>query len=149
MNNRFSNATEIILRKAGWYPNRNVSEIVVTWKAELLKTDKKEMFPEAEKILLEFGGLNIKRNINDKRYSLDYSINPSLAAYESDRFDSFEKELKINLFPLGEAGGGHGFVAVGEDGKIYLLMMNIWFVAYSFDEALENLTLGKVPKFIL
>jgi hypothetical protein len=149
MKSRFSEFTETILRASGWSPNRNVSQLVIQWKAEIQKTDGQEMFPEAEKILIEFGGLKIKQNYPNKIYSrTSVEINPSLVIYESDRFEVFEKNLEINLYPLGETDGGHSFLTVGEDGRIFLVMMNVWFVANSFDEALENLILGKMPQFI-
>lgn len=149
MNNRFSKFTENILRKAGWFPGRNMPETVTNWKAELQKTDNKEMFAEAEKILLEFGRLKIKQgsanNPNTRSY---FEINPSLVVYEGDRFEDFEKVLETTLYPLGEAESGHVFLAVSEDGRIFLVMMDLWFVANSFDEALENLILGKMPEWI-
>ena len=125
MDNRFSELTDLVLRESGWFPNRNVPELVLKWKTELQRTDSKEMFTEAEKILLEFGGLRIKEkaNIRDSKANLD--LNPSLLIGEGDRLEEFEKRLVTSLYPLGEAEGGHLFLAVSQNGKVYLLMMDI------------------------
>ncbi len=144
--NRFSQATETILRKAGWFPGRNVSDLVEGWRVELRRLNNQEMFPEAEKILLEFGGLKIKTPTN--KDIPKYDLNPLLVIGENDRFEAFEEILKAKLYPLGEADGGHAFLAVSEDGKIYLLMMNLFFVADNFDETLEIMASRKMPRFI-
>ena len=56
---RFSVQVENILTEAGWYPGRERADLVASWKATLMDSDGFEMFPSAERVLLEFGGLNV------------------------------------------------------------------------------------------
>ena len=53
---RFSRHSESVLRKAGWYPGRQVPELLSMWKNHPFIADL-EMFETAERFLLEFGGI--------------------------------------------------------------------------------------------
>jgi len=145
---RFSEFTEKILLNAGWFENRNCKENLKEWKDELKKSDPDfEIFLKVEVALLEFGEIHIKQResgIDFARETLE--INPLLCVGESDRFADFESEIGEKLYPLGEGGGNHFFIAIAESGKIYGLMMEILLIANTFDEALENLILGKKPQ---
>lgn len=144
---RFSPFVENALRKAGWFPNRNKNEFVSQWKLELEKSDGWEIFPAAEKVLLEFGGLKIDQNGAGQTCAREpFEINPTLAIYESDRFGDCEVELKTKLYPLGEAANRYYFLVIGEDGRVFLIMTDIHLIGETFDEALENLIIGVQSK---
>src|SRR5687767_13564492 len=106
---RFSAKAENTLRRAGWYPGRSVPDLVASWKATLLRSDGFEMFPCAEKALLEFGGLKISEQGPGITCSREpFEVDPSLVMYERDRLNEFVPALNTRLYPLGEAVGGMG-----------------------------------------
>ena len=71
-----------------------------------------------------------------------FTLDPTLAASESDRFRDFVAVLNTNLYPLGEAVGGHYFLTIGENARVYLLVQDVILLGDNIDEALENLILG-------
>jgi hypothetical protein len=143
MNKQFSDKVERVLRDAGWFPGRNIGDLVLKWKQELMVSDGFEMFPKAEEALSEFGGLLVNQNgpgITCARES--FHILPTLAIDEADRFSVFSDYLQTKLYPLGEAVVGHGFRAIGEDGRVFLVEQDIMLNGNNMDEALEHLILG-------
>lgn len=74
-----------------------------------------------------------------------FTIDPTLAGYESNRFADFVPLLKTRLYPLGEASGGNYFLAIGENDNVYLLMEDFKLLGKSMDEALEALSIGRQP----
>lgn len=74
---------------------------------------------------------------------MSFDLHPPLAMGEEDRFRQYEETVSSSLYPLGEASGGHVFLAVAEDGRVFAIMDNLWHVADSIDEALESLVLGR------
>jgi hypothetical protein len=141
---RFSSEAEDTLRRAGWYPGRRVPDLVASWKATLQVSDGFEMFPNAESFLLEFGGLSIDQHGPGESFAREpFTFDPTLAAYESDRFSDFSARLNTRLYPVGEAIGGHYFLAIGENEHVYLLMNDLQLLGNNADEALENLLIGR------
>lgn len=143
---RFSNTVKLTLMDAGWFPGRNVRVEIDQWAREL-RSDGFKMFHQAEKVLSEFGGLNVHQEalgVNCARES--FHVLPTLAAGEADRFGEFAEYLKTTLYPLGEASGGHYFLAIGESGQVFLLMHDIRLLGENIEEALEKLILGIQPE---
>ena len=139
---RFSNKVELTLRDAGWFQGRNVPDQVEEWTREL-SSDGFEIFPEAERVLSEFGGLNVHQDAPGVNCAREpFRVAPTLAAGESDRFGEFAEYLKTTLYPLGEASGGHYFLAIGKNGQVFLLMQDIRLLGQNIEEALEKLILG-------
>ncbi len=141
---RFSAFVENVLRNSGWFPDRNIGEIVDEWESELEKTSGWKMFPAAKEILQEFGEIKVNlRGAGETSAREPFEIFPKRAMYEDDRFAEYEEELNTKLYPLGLATGSHYFIAVAEDKRVFLLMDNLIFLGEAFDEALENLILGR------
>lgn len=139
---RFSKTVELTLRDAGWFPGRNVRDQVGGWTREL-RSDGFESFPEAERVLSEFGGLNVHQEAPGVNCAREpFRVAPTLAAGESDRFGEFAEFLKTPLYPLGEASGGNYFLAIGESGLVFLLMQDVRLLGQNIEEALEKLILG-------
>lgn len=134
---------ERLLRDSGWYPGRRVAEAVERWRASLTD-DGFIMHPVAETILLEYGGLHVGGvgpGINLARS--DVQFDPTLAFGERDRFTEYFAELRDqDVFPLGEAHLGHGFVGVSRSGQIFLLMDAVYARWTTFGVALRGLLLG-------
>lgn len=140
---RFRNSVELTLRDAGWFPGRNVRSLAGEWKRELAGSDGFEMFAEAERVLSEFGGLTVHQDAPGANCSREpFQLLPTLAIHEADRFGEFSEYLKMDLYPLGEASGGHYFLALGENGQVFLLMQDIRLLGENIEEALERLILG-------
>lgn len=147
---RFSAQAENSLRGAGWYPGRQVPELVASWKETLLRSDGLEMFPSAENALLEFGGLKFDEQGPGLTCSREpFELDPTLVIHESDRFDDFAAVLDTNLYPLGEAEGGLCFVVIGENGRVYLLMQDeAMLVGLNVEDGLESLLVGRLGERI-
>ena len=140
---RFSTKTDDALRQAGWYPGRQVPDLVNSWRASLLASDGIEIFPSAERALLEFGGLEFhEQGPGESRSREPFTLDPTLCLYESDRFSELSPQVNTRLYPLGEAEGGLCFLAVGENGRIYFVMQDIELLAEDIDQALEKLIRG-------
>lgn len=77
-----------------------------------------------------------------------FRIDPALALGEEDRFTDFSRMLGTRLFPLGEAGH-EAFLALGEDGKVYALMLDLWLVGDSMEEAIEALVRGRRARLLI
>jgi hypothetical protein len=116
---RFSNTVELTLKDAGWFAGRNVNDQVREWNSEL-RSDGFEVFPEAERVLSEFGGVSVNQEAPGVNCAREpFSVVPTLAAGEGDRFREFADYLKTKLYPLGEASGGNYFLAIGENGQVF------------------------------
>lgn len=140
---RFKSDVETRLRQAGWYPGRQVTDQVASWKENLRLSDGIEIFPIAERVLLEFGGLKIDDDGPGLTCAREpFELDPMLAAHEGDRFADFASLINTRLCPVGEGGRGHYFLAIGENGQIYVLMDEIKLKGISIEDALERLILG-------
>jgi hypothetical protein len=146
---RLSSQAEDVLKQAGWYPGRQVPDLVASWKESLMLSDGFEMFQSAESALLEFGGLNIDQDAPGETCAREpFTLDPTLTAHEGDRFSEFASLLNTRLYPLGEAAGGYYFLAISENGHVYLLMQDIRLLGESINEALERLLIGREAKEI-
>ncbi len=135
---RFSEVSIKLLREAGWFPGRNVLKTI-----EL--SSRFPLLEPAIKVLEEFGHLKIGDwgpGIDTARMGVH--IEPMLAAGEDDRFLDYARQIGSQLYTLGEAGGGHFFLAIDERGRVFLLMDDLFFVDDSFDSALDHLLIGKM-----
>lgn len=140
---RFSPEAEETLRRAGWYPGRQVQALVAAWKEILMLSDGVEMFSSAERILLEFGGLRIDQHSSGVLCACEpFTFDPTLAVYEGDRFSDFSIVLGTRLYPLGEASGGSYFWTIAENGAVYLLMNDLRLLGTTIEAALEKLLTG-------
>ena len=145
---RFSPKVNETLRKAGWYPGRQVPDLVASWKANPMLSEF-HMFNSAESVLLEFGGLRIDEQGPGETCAREpFEINPTLAAYEGDWFAHLSRRINTSLYPLGEAAAGYYYWAIGENARVYLLMDELLVLGTDMDNALENLILGRQAKKI-
>lgn len=140
---RFSRQSERVLRQAGWYPGRQVPELVSMWKTHPFIADL-DMFETAERFLLEFGGITVTQSgpgVNLARSP--FKIDPTLVYHQGDLFKEFGRMVDTRLYPLGEAAHGYYYLAIGENGRVYYLMDDIVLAGNTEDEALENLLIGR------
>ena len=140
---RFSRQAEHALKRAGWYPGRQVPELVSMWKNHPFIADL-EMFETAERFLLEFGGITVTQSGPGETLARSpFKIDPTVAYYESDLFKKFGRMVDTRLYPLGEAAHRWYYLAIGENGRVYYVMEDIVLAGHTEDEALENLLIGR------
>lgn len=103
-----------------------------------------EMFPSAERVLREFGGLKFEDQGPGETCAREpFRVDPTLAAYEEELFSHFSTLVNTRLYPLGDVDNGHNYLAIGENDHVYLLMNDIQLLGNDIDEALENLIIGR------
>lgn len=136
--------TEMALRAAGWKPDRCERELVQRWRTKLEYPGGFQMFPAAERILEEFGGLQASKDGPGRTCARgSFEINAELGWGEEDRFGAFSDFVDGRLFPIGEIDHGHAFLGVDESGVVYLI--GDWLSRLGSDiyEALDAILLGK------
>jgi len=141
---RFSRQVEDVLLRAGWSPTRRAD--ISKWVRLLTQIGHFRIFPSAEIVLSEFGGINVYQHdagIECARES--FEINPLVAQGCESEFRRAEAVVTDKLFPLGEVVGGQAFLAIGESGSVYYFMETIGLVGHSFDEAVTRLIEGRLP----
>lgn len=146
MTRTWSAETERLLRKAGWHEGRDVGDLLDRWSAELGGSGGFFMFDHARTVLREFGGLHVQQSGPGQECARGgFDLDPTLAAGESDRFERFVGSARSPLFPLGEAVDGNAFLAIAEDGRVFLLMDELVMIGRSIEEAMTSLVEGRRP----
>jgi len=140
-NERFSLTTLEMLREAGWFPGRDVS-------ADIQQPAGFTLFPAALNALKEFGLLHIgRRGPGVEFVRTPVIIDPMLGLGEDERFIDLSEIIHTKLYPLGETEDRHGFLAIDEYSRVFLIMGDLCFVGNTVDEGLENLLNGlKKPR---
>ena len=109
------------------------------------------MFPIAEAVLSEFGGLEIKQypdlvpsGLLPISLDLDKIIQygPEASVMLRENFEIFEGELGMRLFPLGEEPSGYA-IAISEDGRVFAVLDDMQMVGTDFGAALSNIVIGR------
>ena len=135
---RFSPAVESTLRAAGWAPGRDVSASVSQWERAI---PEYQGFAAARRALSEFEGLVVSASgpgISMARIPVE--LNPTLARGEDDRLLAFQAVGP--LFPLGEVENGQHFLAISQEGAVYVVGDAIQRAGSSMEEALGRLICG-------
>ena len=137
---RFSELARNALERSGWFPGRNVRDQVQKWQAALI-TDGFRIFPAAERVLNEFGGLALRQRGEGLTAAREtFVFDPTAAHLEDDRFAAFSRLIKSALYPIGEHG--EGFLAIAEDGRVFVLLDDIVRLGSNIEEALEAMIQG-------
>jgi hypothetical protein len=132
-----------VLERAGWYEGRAEEGLVQEWSRLLDSPEGFRMSEPAKRALAEYGGLHLVASGPGRdfaRGSVDFD--PTLAEGEEARFDAFKEVAGSKLYPLGEAYGGHVYVAMDEHGGVYLLMDSIQRIGASIRDAVSAIVLG-------
>jgi hypothetical protein len=137
-----------ILDAAGWNEERNSSTETESWSSQLSPGFR--LFPAAEMALTRYGGIHVKQSGPGAEAAREsFELNPLLAIGEEDRFAEHALRIGEPLYPLGEAGNGHVFLAIAADGRVFALMEDLWFLGESMEAAIETLVLGRLPQTVL
>lgn len=127
-----------MLRRGGWRPG---VERPVPWN----DLPDLPLFPAAERVLREFFGLTVGSGGPGKDLGrVCLTFDPRPFQVDAREIIAMSARMGSRLYPLGEVDGGHAIFLIDENDHTYM-----WFdelptlVAYSFDEALERMLLGK------
>lgn len=132
-----------VLREAGWFPGRDVSSQIPIWDATLRLRGCSPLSSHARNVLREFGGLHAGVDGRGVAFgTTSFNLDPTRAA-EEDRFELVAGPRGARLSPLGDAGGGHAFLAIDDEGRVWELMDELYWIASSWDEALRVLIRGE------
>jgi hypothetical protein len=137
---RFSPPILDILRDGGWYENRNVTD-------NLSLSSQLNLFPAAQCILAEFGGLcfgSSGAGIECAKSKLQ--IDSFIEIWTVPELQKFACLLKTELIPIGELDDGDEYLIVDEKGRIYvqsLVSLELVPIASTFSQCLELILLGK------
>ncbi len=99
--------------------------------------------------LKHYGGIHVKQSGPGEEAAREsFELNPLLAIGEEDRFAEHALRIGEPLYPLGEAGNGHVFLAIAADGRVFALMEDLWFLGENMEAAIERLILGRLPLIV-
>jgi SUKH-3 immunity protein len=141
---RFSRETEAMLREGGWFPGRDVTNIL-----KLPEGFAIARHPHAHAILKEFAYLEIghsRPGIAVAQSTIHFD--PMLALGEDDRLADYTRVMHRHFYPLGMVDGGYYHLTIDEVGWVFLMMDHCWFVDTTFEAALDRLLTGKVARLV-
>lgn len=138
---RFSPEVECVLRLADWFPGRQVE--TGPWIRSLPD------FPwhaAADEFLREFGGLRVAISGPGITCACEpFEVDPELAVGEEGRFEELSELFGCQFSPVGETGRGEFFLAIDQEGILYLLAA--WALRLGpGDLAVERLVSGIAPE---
>ncbi|MEV4806628.1 SUKH-3 domain-containing protein [Nonomuraea sp. NPDC049421] len=135
---RFSSEVERMLRRAGWFPGRQVD--IEAWKASLALFDWHD---EVERFLREFGDISVDvRGPGITTAREPFEFDPELAVGEEDRFAELSRDFRRRFFPVGAVGtGGEFFLAIDEQGYLYLVISWVFYLG-DVTSGIERLVTG-------
>lgn len=73
---------------------------------------------------------------------MEVNLTPDLIAGELDRIQWFEEELGTRLAPLGELEAASLFLVLADDGRVFAVCEDAYFVGASFETGLKNIVTG-------
>ncbi|MEU9157172.1 SUKH-3 domain-containing protein [Streptomyces sp. NPDC048417] len=136
---RWPALTDRVLRAGGWFPGRSVP--VTTWESILLETGEYEIHDAARRFLAEFGqvGIPYRSPLNTMPWT-DFRLDPLLAMWDAEILDDLGEQAGTDLYPLGMVDRRNRYLAMAEDGAVYMGMDTVSLWAATPDEAVERLT---------
>lgn len=137
---RWSMETDRVLRRAGWQPGRSVA--TETWE-ELLRERGFFLFhfhEAARRFLAEFGGLVTYGWPADAVATRSaVRFDPLTAEWDEAAFARLSEKAGTPLCPVGRADNGNSYLAMAEDGALYLAREDVEQLADSADRGLDVL----------
>lgn len=138
---RFAAHVHLALIQAGWHEGRRVPAMVAEWERRLAEFGA--MSAAANAALTEFGGLRFDLDgpgMDKARES--FRLDPTLVEGECDRLGAFASVVG-SLYPLGDFAHGAYFIAMAQDGQVFVLEQDIQRVGGDIVDALDRLLLGR------
>lgn len=137
------------LSAAGWTPGRDVREQVAVWKEVLSSQGGFEIFPAAERVLREFGGLDIQeKGPGVTCYRQPFTIDPTLGVKCKRLLIRYGDFLGAELYPIGAELGEDILLVIASDNRVFAIGEGVWLVGLGIVDALDALLVGRMPKFL-
>ncbi|WP_176560085.1 SUKH-3 domain-containing protein [Brevibacillus dissolubilis] len=144
-----SEKTQLLLRKAGWQPDRKID---ITDYISVLENEGYTLFPAAIEFLTEFGGLKVTHPHHMVKKSDDFfQTNASVAAEDiwRERVETYEERIGESLVVIGQAYKTHMTMMISPTGRVFAAYDDLLILlGNSPAEALEILCEGKETKEI-
>lgn len=144
---RFPQDVEDALVAAGWLPGRDASARVGPWleafTARAVDGRRHEPFPAAERLLAEFGLLDVEQvGIGEAEPLRSFHFLPLDTWIDPWDYARLAHALGRRLFPVAVVDNT-GYLAVDEAGRVFLMAeFDVSFVGADIDAALESLVRG-------
>ncbi|MEU6453039.1 SUKH-3 domain-containing protein [Streptomyces sp. NPDC047065] len=136
---RWPAETDRVLRAAGWSPGRAVP--TDTWESILLETGGFELHDAARRFLAEFGALRVPhREPWAEMPWREFSLDPLLAFWDTEIIEDLSDRAGVALYPIGMRDRRNSHLTMAEDGAVYEGMDDVWLLASTPDQALEQIT---------
>ncbi|MEM1096329.1 MAG: SUKH-3 domain-containing protein [Bacteroidota bacterium] len=137
--NMYSKKVASLIAKSGWYEAR----VSKGWLQSILEIKFSVPSSHACNFIREFHGLTIEpATLGVDFHPGNIQIDPQLAFGEDDRFAYFSKKVNDDIFPVGEAFGGHQFVGIGSAGYFYVFMDDYIVTKKNENDLFEHILLG-------
>lgn len=154
MISRFTPEVEDSLQAAGWFPGRRLDpEVLAAMRSAISRQSNRyggrlAVFPAAEEVLAEFGGLVIGGDrpgvdVNPRPFALD----PTLVAHQVETLLDVGRALGVRVCPLGVEGLDEAVLAITEPGAVLAIdPIGEWLLGNTIDEALDVLVTGNAAR---
>jgi hypothetical protein len=131
---------EVVLRRARWSPERVVD--ISEW-VETLRREGNDVFPFAEGIMRNYGGLRLEHQGFGGRSRHDFEINPEYWYDMREHIELVEEAVGNSVCPLGITMGA-AMLAVVKDGRVISEFVgDVFQIGETWRAALDNLILGR------
>ena len=133
------------LTAVGWQPGRQVD--VREWAEKLSESSGFHMHGAAARFLAEFGGLNVPRGRapGEDVASVAFELDPRNGEMRRRWFQSLGCPAVGDLYPIGDASGGHALLAIDEESTVFMMFGDQCRRVGVGREAVANLVLGRRP----
>lgn len=148
---RFPARVLAVLRDAGWFPGRDVGDLVASWLRERYDEQpdaarRLPMFPAAGAALAEFGGLRLEQYGPGAVHAgggFGTEIHPSESRFALDRYTEFAALIGEPVFPFAIYADGGSVFVIDARGRVFLLhWAGYYVIAETVDGAITAMIEG-------
>lgn len=135
----FNTEVLALLKQAGWFPGRNVGDMVDYPSDVAYPLDIQMLLNEYGKLFVRSTGAGV----NMGRNSIDFD--PSWAEQESSedgKLHYYSSVIGTTLYPLGYVPDESLMLCIDSDHKVYMAGDYLYWVGNSFAEGISNILLG-------
>lgn len=137
---RWSEVTDRVLHRAGWYPGRSTP--TAAWESTLREEGGFEPHEAARRFLAEFGGLSVVRESDHMKGWREFQLDPVLAKWDHEILEDLSEQAGTYLYPIGMADHRNFYLGMAPNGAVHVGMDYVNLLADTADEALEKLIRG-------
>ncbi|HEU5332228.1 MAG TPA: SUKH-3 domain-containing protein [Actinocrinis sp.] len=124
---RFPPLAAAVLRAAGWHEDRDIGLVADAMVERVIERGRAEGFelsasPAVCAALHEFGGLSVTHaNTGIDFPGSGFTVDPLLVAHKFEVYAELDRIIGGGSFPFGPEFDGHGSLALGPDGRLFLI----------------------------